>query len=116
MKGNKKGQALIEFILILPIIILLLLAMMDIGKIFLTQSQLENDVENCLVTITADEKTLEEIKSIFKQQQIEVELLENQTTNFLTIQAKREINFITPLFNQILKNYQVQVKRVIPYE
>ena len=32
-KMNKKGQALVEFIIILPVFIFMLLAMIDIGKI-----------------------------------------------------------------------------------
>ena len=32
---NKKGQALVEFILILPVLLLILMAMIDIGNIFL---------------------------------------------------------------------------------
>ncbi len=116
MKGKETGQAFIEFILILPIIILLLLGMVDIGRIFLLQSKLENDVENCLIMIPKETKSLEEIKTVFEQKEIEVELLENQTTQFLTIKAQRKIDFLTPFLNSILKNYHVQVKRVIPYE
>lgn len=115
MKRNRRGQALIEFVLILPIMILILLGMIDIGRIFLTQSQLENDVENCLVTIKENSPTMEEIKLTFEQQKMEVELLENQNTHFLTILAKRKVKFITPLLDPILKNYRIQVKRVIPY-
>ena len=41
---NKKGQALVEFILILPVLLLILMAMIDIGNIFLKKYELENSL------------------------------------------------------------------------
>ena len=40
---NNKGQALIEFVLILPIFILILFSVIDFGIIFNKKSNLEND-------------------------------------------------------------------------
>ena len=51
---NKKGQALVEFILILPIFIFILLAIVDIGKINIMKSHLETllkDVDSSTNTI-----------------------------------------------------------------
>ena len=42
---NKKGQALVEFILILPVLLLIAMAMIDIGNIFLKKFDLNNDLE-----------------------------------------------------------------------
>ena len=42
---NKKGQALIEFILILPIILLILVYLIDIGHIFMQKYDLNNSLE-----------------------------------------------------------------------
>ena len=45
MKSNKndnKGQALIEFVLILPILIFMLLAFIDIGKMIILKNHLES--------------------------------------------------------------------------
>ena len=39
---NKKGQALVEFILILPILIFILLAIVDIGKLNIIPSFVVN--------------------------------------------------------------------------
>ena len=38
---NKKGQALVEFILILPVLLLIAMAMIDIGNIFLKKYDLK---------------------------------------------------------------------------
>ena len=40
---NRKGQALVEFVLILPIFILILLSIIDFGNILVTKTKLEND-------------------------------------------------------------------------
>ena len=40
---NRKGQALVEFVLILPVFIFLLFAVYDFGMIFNTKNKLEND-------------------------------------------------------------------------
>ena len=39
---NRKGQALVEFVLILPIFILILFAVVDFGMILSKKSELEN--------------------------------------------------------------------------
>jgi len=42
---NKKGQALVEFVLILPILLMVLLAIIDIGNIFLQKYNLNNELD-----------------------------------------------------------------------
>ena len=39
---NRKGQALVEFVLILPIFIMILFVIYDFGNIFSNKSKLEN--------------------------------------------------------------------------
>ena len=41
---NKKGQALVEFILILPVLLLIIIGMIDIGNIFLSKYDLNKDL------------------------------------------------------------------------
>ena len=40
---NRKGQALVEFVLILPVFILILFAIVDFGTILSKKNELEND-------------------------------------------------------------------------
>lgn len=44
--NNKKGQALIEFVLILPILIFMLLAFIDVGKMMILKNHLESLIGN----------------------------------------------------------------------
>ncbi len=43
---NKKGQALVEFILILPILILILLLVIDMGRLMIMKNHLESVLSN----------------------------------------------------------------------
>lgn len=46
---NRKGQALVEFVLILPVLIFILLAVVDIGRLMIAKNHLEtvlNTVSN----------------------------------------------------------------------
>ena len=44
--NNKKAQALVEFVLILPILIMILFSIIDFGNIFVTKSNLENKIND----------------------------------------------------------------------
>ena len=43
---NKKGQALVEFVIILPIFILLVFCLIDFGRIISIKNDLENKHKN----------------------------------------------------------------------
>ena len=57
---NKKGQALVEFVIILPIFIFMLLSIIDIGKVIYFQNQLVSEL-NDVVDLYKNQKTYEEI-------------------------------------------------------
>ena len=46
--GNKKGQALIEFVIILPIFVFMILAVIDLGKILYFGNILESKMDNVI--------------------------------------------------------------------
>ena len=58
---NKKGQALVEFVIILPIFLMLLFIVIDFGKILFSRIELEN-LSNDVVALYDDGKTKEEIE------------------------------------------------------
>ena len=63
-KNKENGQALIEFVLLLPIIIFLILTVIDIGRILYTKTWLEskmNDVVNLVSSGVEDTNEVEEI-------------------------------------------------------
>ena len=103
-------QPQIEFVLILPILVLLLLGIMDIGIIFAEKSELENKVTDIIHVWKQKQTSIKELEKLFKKEDLEVELLENTTTSFVTIKVKEKVSLTTP----INKNYKIEIKRVIP--
>ena len=53
---NKKGQALIEFVMILPILLLIVFALVDFGRIILCRIHLEGIIGDALVLADDSEK------------------------------------------------------------
>ncbi len=109
---NQKGQALIEFILLLPIFIFMLFAVIDLGKILYIKNNLEGKMEE--VVSAVESKSLEEVK---KDLQLEKDFItvEVQTgEKYKTIFLKKNVEILTPGLNLLLKNpYEATAKRVI---
>ena len=51
---NNKGQALVEFIIVAPILLLIFVALIDIGNIFLKKYDLNNDDIDFIESMIAD--------------------------------------------------------------
>ena len=108
---NKKGQALIEFVLILPIFLFILFAVIDFGIIFSSKSNLENDSAD-IINLFKNGTSIEEIKEMYSDNSINV-LVDGDYYKF-TISTS--INLITPGLNKVLGDpYLISVERVIPY-
>ena len=103
---NRKGQALVEFVLILPVFILILFAIVDFGTILSKKNELENDSMD-IVSLVKNGTTIEDINK--KYTDLDITMKEdNQYTNIT-------IKVITPGLNLILGNpYKITVERVIP--
>ena len=109
---NNKGQALVEFVLILPIFLLLLLAIYDFGRIFNTKNMLEGN-SNDIVEMVKNDKPLDDIKSIYKDIDISISTEEE----YRVIEVSDKMELMTPGFNRIFGDpYKVIVKRYIPNE
>lgn len=107
---NRKGQALVEFVLILPVFILILFAIVDFGTILSKKNELENDSIDIVLLIN-NGTSIDEIKSKYSDLDIDLKDLDKYTD----IKITKSINIITPGLNLILGNpYKVIVERVIP--
>ena len=109
---NRKGQALVEFVLILPIFIFLLFAVYDFGMIFNTRNKLENSSTD-ITLLYKSGKTIDEIRNMYPSINIDI----TRDNGYDNIVIKENIKIITPGLNRVLGSpYQVEVKRYIPYE
>ena len=107
---NRKGQALVEFLLILPVFILILFAIVDFGTILSKKNELENDSIDIVLLIN-NGTNIDEIKSKYSDLDIDLK----DADKYTEIKITKSINIITPGLNLILGNpYKVIVERVIP--
>lgn len=107
---NRKGQALVEFVLILPVFILILFAIIDFGTILSKKNELENDSIDIVLLIN-NGASIDEIKNKYS----DLNIVLNSLDKYTEIKITKNINIITPGLNLILGNpYEVIVERVIP--
>lgn len=106
---NNKGQALVEFVLILPIFIIILFTIIDFGTIINTKNSLENDSIDIVELIKNDED-IDNIKSLYKNINITITI----DNNYKRILLEEPVKIITPGLNRVLSNpYMVKIERVI---
>lgn len=105
---NKKGQALIEFIIILPIVIYLIMGIVDFILIFNHKNDLESKMGEVVTLYDSGKK--EKIESV-----LDKELFNYTIDNeFTKLSLDYEYNFITPGLDLILgKPYIIKCERVV---
>lgn len=107
---NRKGQALVEFIIILPILVIIFMSIVDMANLFYKRYQLENQLDYITDLYINDKKT--EINTYTNDNQIIVNYENNLSRTTINLKKKTEI--VTPLLKQIFKDpYYIEVKRVI---
>jgi Flp pilus assembly protein TadG len=105
---NKKGQALVEFILILPVFLLLIIGTIDIGNIIYQKYKLEDQLDS-VVERYRKENTIE--KAI-EDTNIQIDI--STSSNYTTIKLSKKIKIQTPILNNIIgKNITIETKRTI---
>ena len=107
---NNNGQALVEFIIVLPIFLLLILSILDIGNIMYKKYSLETKLS--FVTDLYKNNKLEEIQTYCLQNDIKVSYIRSDI--YTTIIVEEEVKITTPGLNKILGNpYKIESEVVI---
>ena len=97
---NKKGQALIEFIIILPIFIMLMLAVFDYVRIYSEKSNLENVIEDVILSNELNDDNITILKET-----------DDEKTKYT---LNKSIDIYSPVISVIIRNkYVVSLSRVI---
>lgn len=108
---NNRGQALIEFVLILPVLLLLVFTLIDFGRIIVCKSHLEgvmNEISNL---------SDEEITSYLKKDSDYRITYSVKLDEYRNITLSTNLDLITPGLKHFLSNpYNVKVERSIVYE
>ena len=97
---NKKGQALIEFIIILPIFIMIMLAVFDDVRIYSEKSNLESVMEDAILSNELKDDNITLLKE-----------LDDEKTKYT---LNKSIDIYSPVISVIIGDkYVVSVSRTI---
>lgn len=110
---DKKGQALVEFIIILPVIIFLVFGLIDFGKIIYIKNELRvllPDVEE----MYKNESLESEIKAMVEKNNKDNLVDIKANDEYITFKVSRNLKIVTPGLNKIIGNpYKINEELVI---
>ncbi len=109
---NKKGQALVEFIIILPIMIFVLLAIVDFGIMSYNKNRLENMIDD-VSKMYKNNETTEEINKFIKDNDKDITYQINNKEKYITIKLSKKYKSIVPGIDKMFKISNIDVEREI---
>ena len=119
MKQNNHGQALVEFVLLLPILVFIMFGIIDFGRVMYTKNYLEGKTSDALMYLE-NNYTYDEISTALNKKEGKDRILLSLTygsDNYVTIKITKEVDLLTPGLNLILEDpYPVSAERVIKSE
>lgn len=108
---NNKGQALVEFVILIPVLILLILSIFDLGNIILKKYKLENELDTIINYYNNNDEQL--MNSYASMKDISIKK-ERKNNNMIDIKVSYEVNINTPVLNKIMgENYQIETSRIV---
>lgn len=111
MRINKKGQALVEFIIILPIFIFMMFMIIDYGMISYNKNKMENIMNN--VDKMNNKETQEEIEEYIKKNDSDVKINIKNNGKYKDIELSKKYTFYTPGLGRLIKDYKIKIERTI---
>lgn len=107
---NNKGQALVEFIIVLPIFLLLMISIIDFGNIILKKYSLENDVD--VIADMYKENKYSDINNYISDKDIIINYSEEN--DLFNISLSKDIKINSPMLTVILgKTYEISTTKSI---
>ena len=108
---NNKGQALVEFVILIPVLMLLILSIFDLGNIILKKYKLENELDTIINYNNNNDEQL--MNSYASMKDISIKK-ERKNNNMIDIKVSYEVNINTPVLNKIMgENYQIETSRIV---
>ena len=104
---NRKGQALVEFVLLIPIIIMLIFGMIEIGNMLREKYLLENHLDTAIDLYKDDKDEL--IDAYENKNNIVVSF--SKSGNLITANVTKKVKLITPGLNIISNPYTIKTSR-----
>lgn len=97
---NNKGQALVEFVLVIPILIIMIFGMVELGNLIHKKYLLETYMDTAISLYKDDKK--EVIDSYATTNNISINFTE--TGSIVSIEVSEKVKLITPGINIVLEN------------
>lgn len=111
---NKKGQALIEFVILIPVFVLLVLGVIEFGNLIYQKYQLENHLD--YIVDLYKEQNIDTINQYIKKNKLEI-VYQEEHDSYIDIKVSKNIQINAPIVSNILgKNYTVEASRSIVHE
>lgn len=111
---NKKGQALIEFVLLLPIIVILIFSSIDVLNLLLKKNELSTRLNDEIVLFENKKETITDLEIRLESENIDIKFDKND--KYITVIASKNMKWISPITSAILNDYTIKTKRVITIE
>lgn len=107
---NRKGQALVEFVLIVPVLIFFIVGLIDVGNLIYKKLELENKLDTVVDLYQANESN--ELKQYLNEHKLSIKY--TSSDKYLTIAITQNIKITTPILKDILKSpYQIKAGQTI---
>ena len=102
---KKNGQALVEFVLILPIFLIMIFTIVDISRVMMLKNNLES-LSNDAVSYYENDKSLNEIKTLINSGDTkDINININETKDYVVIDLNKVISPITPGLSYFTKEF-----------
>ena len=107
---NRKGQALVEFILIVPVFLFILFTIVDFGTILNNKNNISN-ISNDIVEMYKNGDSIATIKNNYKDIDIKATKYKEK---YIKINIEKNIKLITPGLNRVIGNpYKLKIERIV---
>lgn len=114
MKLKNKGQALVEFVIILPIVLMVIFVIIDFSNIFYQKNYLEG-ITNDIVNLKENGKSDSYIENVINDKDVKVSYLPSNDT--LKVATSKKVKLITPFSSLFFDNpFTIKTERTILYE
>lgn len=110
---NRKGQALVEFVILIPVIMMIIFVIIDFSNVFYQKNYLEN-VTNDVVRLKERGKSDQYVKKVTDN---DIKITYKSSGEFKKIVVSKNVHLVTPFSTMFFKNpYIIKTERVIYYE
>ena len=110
---NKRGQALVEFVIILPVIIFIIMGLVDTIVIFTHKNNAESKMAD-VIKLYKDNESDENITKFIQKDLKRASFKSSKDAKYSYLEITDNYEFITPGLSTILGNpYKIITERVI---